>query len=62
MAARKQGEVLSGATLRDMGWSDRDVLLQVTLRTCLVGGDTQEKDTGCRKNNANGILSVREGR
>lgn len=45
-----------------MGWSDRDVLLQVTLRTRSVGGDTQEKDTGCRKNNANGILSVREGR
>lgn len=27
-----------------------------------VGGEIQEKGTGCRKNNADGILSVREGR
>lgn len=30
--------------------------------TYSVGGDIQEKGIGCRENNADGILSVREGR
>lgn len=45
----KKGEVLSGATLRDMGWSDRDVLLQVTLRRKIqVAGRTMQTVSKCQ--------------
>lgn len=46
-------------------WGDTQDMLCVGVLytgTHSVGGDIQEKGTGCRKNNVDKILSVREGR